>query len=74
VAHGEVRSRWYTSEVTGRRHVMVYTPPGYDTDRDKCYQVLDLPHRAGTEIEQIELVQGKDASDPIVIAVTVETS
>ena len=29
VPHGEVRSQWYKSAVTGkRRNVMVYTPPG----------------------------------------------
>ena len=38
VPHGEVRSRWYKSKVTGQtRHVMVYTPPGYDADREKRY-------------------------------------
>ena len=36
VPHGEVRSRWYKSKVTGQtRHVMVYTPPGYDADPQK---------------------------------------
>ena len=36
VPHGEVRSRWYKSEVTGQtRHIMVYTPPGYDADPQK---------------------------------------
>jgi enterochelin esterase-like enzyme len=50
VPHGEVRSRWYKSKVTGQtRHVMVYTPPGYDTDREKRYPVLYLQHGAGED-------------------------
>jgi enterochelin esterase-like enzyme len=50
VPHGEVRSRWYTSKVTKRtRHVMVYTPPGYDSDRDKRYPVLYLQHGGGED-------------------------
>jgi enterochelin esterase-like enzyme len=50
VPHGEVRSRWYHSKVTGQtRHVMVYTPPGYDTDRDQRYPVLYLQHGGGED-------------------------
>ncbi len=50
VPHGEVRSRWYNSKVTGQsRHVMVYTPPGYDTDLQKRYPVLYLQHGAGED-------------------------
>ncbi|MFL5342415.1 MAG: alpha/beta hydrolase-fold protein [Gemmataceae bacterium] len=50
VPHGEVRSRWYSSKVTGHtRHVMVYTPPGYDTDPNKRYPVLYLQHGAGED-------------------------
>jgi enterochelin esterase-like enzyme len=50
VPHGEVRSRWYRSKVTGQaRHVMVYTPPGYDTDLKKRYPVLYLQHGAGED-------------------------
>ncbi len=50
VPHGEVRSRWYTSKVTGQtRHIMVYTPPGYDSDRDKRYPVLYLQHGGGED-------------------------
>ena len=50
VPHGEVRSRWYTSKVTGQtRHIMVYTPPGYDTDREKRYPVLYLQHGGGED-------------------------
>jgi enterochelin esterase-like enzyme len=50
VPHGEVRSRWYMSKVTGQtRHVMVYTPPDYDTDQQKRYPVLYLQHGAGED-------------------------
>jgi enterochelin esterase-like enzyme len=50
VPHGEVRSRWYHSKVTGKtRHVMVYTPPGYDTDPKNRYPVLYLQHGGGED-------------------------
>jgi enterochelin esterase-like enzyme len=50
VPHGEVRSRWYTSKVTGQtRHITVYTPPGYDSDGDKRYPVLYLQHGGGED-------------------------
>ena len=50
VPHGEVRSRWYKSKVTGQtRHIMVYTPPGYDADREKRYPVLYLQHGGGED-------------------------
>ena len=50
VPHGEVRSRWYKSATTGQtRHVMVYTPPGYDADREKRYPVLYLQHGGGED-------------------------
>jgi enterochelin esterase-like enzyme len=52
VPHGEVRSRWYISRVTGQtRHVMVYTPPGYDDEarREKRYPVLYLQHGGGED-------------------------
>ena len=50
VPHGEVRSRWYTSKVTGHtRHVRVYTPPGYDTDPKQKYPVLYLQHGGGED-------------------------
>jgi enterochelin esterase-like enzyme len=50
VPHGEVRSRWYNSRVTGQpRRVMVYTPPGYDSDVKKRYPVLYLQHGAGED-------------------------
>jgi enterochelin esterase-like enzyme len=50
VPHGEVRSRWYNSKVTGQsRHVLVYTPPGYDADLHKRYPVLYLQHGGGED-------------------------
>jgi pimeloyl-ACP methyl ester carboxylesterase len=56
VPHGEVRSRWYKSSVTGQtRHIHVYTPPGYDADKDvggdtaKRYPVLYLQHGGGED-------------------------
>jgi enterochelin esterase-like enzyme len=50
VPHGEVRSRWYHSEVTGKlRHILVYTPPGYDSDLKRRYPVLYLQHGGGED-------------------------
>ena len=50
VPHGEVRERWYHSATTQDwRRVFVYTPPGYDTDRDTRYPVLYLQHGAGED-------------------------
>jgi enterochelin esterase-like enzyme len=50
VPHGEVRSRWYRSAVTGQtRHVQVYTPPDYDSDRQRRYPVFYLQHGGGED-------------------------
>ncbi len=50
VPHGEVRSRWYHSSVTGKtRHVMVYTPPSYDADPSARFPVLYLQHGGGED-------------------------
>ncbi|MFO0813241.1 MAG: alpha/beta hydrolase-fold protein [Gemmatales bacterium] len=50
VPHGEVRSRWYQSTVTGKpRRIMVYTPPGYDADPTRKYPVLYLQHGGGED-------------------------
>ena len=50
VPHGEVRERWYQSKTTEQwRRAFVYTPPGYDTDRDKRYPVLYLQHGGGED-------------------------
>ena len=59
VPHGEVRSRWYTSKVTGQtRHIVVYTPPAYDADTKQRYPVLYLQHGGG-EDETGWVKQGK---------------
>ena len=48
VPHGEVRSRWYFSKVTGKwRRAYVYTPPDYDTNLKARYPVLYLLHGWG---------------------------
>jgi enterochelin esterase-like enzyme len=50
VPHGEVRTRWYHSKVTGQlRRALVYTPPGYDADAQKRYPVLYLQHGGGED-------------------------
>jgi enterochelin esterase-like enzyme len=50
VPHGEVRVRWYRAQTTGDgRRAYVYTPPGYDTDRERHYPVLYLQHGAGED-------------------------
>ena len=63
VPHGEVRSRWYSSQVTGNtRHVMVYTPPGYDADQQARYPVLHLQHGSSTlssETLRVSRMNGK---------------
>ena len=48
VPHGEVRERWYRSKTTQAwRRVFIYTPPGYDANRDARYPVLYLQHGGG---------------------------
>jgi enterochelin esterase-like enzyme len=48
VPHGEVRSCWYFSKVTGKwRRCYVYTPPDYDTNIKARYPVLYLLHGWG---------------------------
>ena len=45
VPHGEVRARYYYSEIRKTtRRCFVYTPPGYDRDINKRYPVLYLQH------------------------------
>ncbi len=52
VPHGEVRSRWYFSSVTGKwRRCYVYTPPGYDANLKTRYPVLYLLHGWGENQE-----------------------
>jgi enterochelin esterase-like enzyme len=48
VPHGEVRARWYHSQITGEwRRAFVYTPPGYDQHPTLRYPLLILQHGAG---------------------------
>jgi enterochelin esterase family protein len=50
VPHGEIRERWYHSKTTQQwRRIFVYTPPGYDTNRDTRYPVLYLQHGGGED-------------------------
>ncbi len=50
VPHGEVRSRWYYSKVTGAwRRCFVYTPPDYDSNPKARYPVLYLLHGGGED-------------------------
>jgi hypothetical protein len=48
VPHGQVRSHWFQSKITGAwRRAFVYTPPDYDRDSTRRYPVLYLQHGAG---------------------------
>jgi enterochelin esterase-like enzyme len=59
VPHGDIRSKRYFSKVTNSwRRLNVYTPPGYDTDKEKKYPVLYIQHGGG-EDETGWAVQGK---------------
>lgn len=50
VPHGEVRERWYHSKTTQQwRRAYVYTPPGYDANRETRYPVLYLQHGGGED-------------------------
>ena len=50
VPHGEIRERWYFSKTTEAwRRIFVYTPPGYDADRDARFPVLYLQHGGGED-------------------------
>jgi len=59
VPHGEIRTMWYRSTVTGQlRRAIIYTPPDYDRDAQKRYPVLYLQHGAG-ESELAWSMQGR---------------
>ena len=50
VPHGQVRTLWYRSSVTGDwRRCLVYTPPDYDTNPSRRYPVLYLQHGSGED-------------------------
>jgi enterochelin esterase-like enzyme len=44
VPHGTVAYRYYSSPELGTRPVLIYTPPGYETNSSKKYPVLYLLH------------------------------
>jgi enterochelin esterase-like enzyme len=50
VPHGEIRTHWYHSKSLGTlRRLTVYTPPGYDRDRQTRYPVVYLFHGANAD-------------------------
>lgn len=51
VPHGTVSYRYYQSPELGQRPVLVYTPPGYETDTKTTYPVLYLLHGT-TDLEE----------------------
>ncbi|MCX6215200.1 esterase [Spirosoma sp.] len=51
VPHGTVSYRFYTSPELGQRPVVVYTPPGYETNAKAMYPVLYLLHGT-TDLEE----------------------
>jgi enterochelin esterase-like enzyme len=51
VPHGTVSYRYYTSPELGQRPVVVYTPPGYETNPKTTYPVLYLLHGT-TDLEE----------------------
>jgi enterochelin esterase-like enzyme len=49
VRHGEIRKVWYQSSTLGmQRRMHIYTPPGYDSSKDR-YPVFYLLHGGGDE-------------------------
>ncbi|MEO7768340.1 MAG: alpha/beta hydrolase-fold protein [Ferruginibacter sp.] len=59
VPHGEIKSKWYSSSITGTlRRAFVYTPYDYDKNTKKRYPVLYLQHGGG-EDERGWPVQGR---------------
>jgi enterochelin esterase-like enzyme len=79
VPHGQVRTVWYRSSVTGDfRKCLVYTPPDYDASPSRRYPVLYLQHGSGEDetgwIEQgyanfilDNLIAGKKAVPMIIV-------
>lgn len=50
VPHGEIHTHWYPSKSLNTvRRLTVYTPPGYDKDRQSRYPVLYLFHGANAD-------------------------
>lgn len=62
VPHGAVQMTYFKSSITGRvKLAYVYTPPGYNQNRDRRYPVLYLQHGGG-ENENGWIWQGKIAN------------
>ena len=50
VPHGTIHGHWYYSKALKNiRHVLVYTPPGYEASSGKSYPVLYLLHGFGDD-------------------------
>lgn len=49
VPHGKVEKVWYASSIKDmpRRRMLIYTPPGYESDAANTYPVLYLLHGSG---------------------------
>ena len=47
VPHGELHELWYKNPALGERHVVVYTPPGYDPAAAKTYPAVYLYSGSG---------------------------
>ena len=59
VAHGSVRTENYFAKTTNSwRHILVYTPPGYDASLKTRYPVLYLQHGGG-EDERVWFEMGR---------------
>ena len=59
VPHGTVHNHSYFCKSLGRRRDMVvYTPPGYETDKEKVYPLLVLQHGSGDN-QQTWVAHGK---------------
>ena len=58
VPHGTLSYRYYNSPELGTRPVLVYTPPGYETDTKTKYPVLYLVH-GGSDTEETWIKVGR---------------
>ncbi|MEY4484301.1 MAG: hypothetical protein RL693_1753 [Verrucomicrobiota bacterium] len=59
VPHGTVHQHTYFSKVLGKeRSLCVYTPPGYEADKERIYPLLVLQHGSGDN-EQTWVAHGK---------------
>ncbi len=47
VPHGELHELWYRNPTLGERHVVVYTPPGYDPAASRTYPAVYLYSGSG---------------------------